>query len=90
MKKLNSLPKSGVDEFLDNKPSKDLEDALAHTEKADLMESNKMPHNSPGKEEASSLPMETVVCHQQHVQGPVAGKERTTARKVFTSLQMVG
>ncbi|KAL5798863.1 hypothetical protein ACOSQ2_003683 [Xanthoceras sorbifolium] len=77
MKKLNPLPKSGVD----SKPSKDLEDALAHTEKADLMESNKMPHNSPRKEEASSLPMETVVCHQQHVQGPVAGKERTTARK---------
>ncbi|KAK2650643.1 hypothetical protein Ddye_018132 [Dipteronia dyeriana] len=81
MKKLNPLPKSGVDELAFDKPSKDLEDALVHTEKADLTVSNKVLDISPGKEKISSLPMETVICHQQHVQGLVAGKGRTTARK---------
>ncbi|KAK4849669.1 hypothetical protein QYF36_027137 [Acer negundo] len=81
MKKLNPLLKSSVDELAFDKPSKDLEDALIHTEKADLTVSNKVLDISPGKEKTSSLPLEAVICHQQHVQGLVAGKVQTTARK---------
>ncbi|XP_044491596.1 uncharacterized protein LOC123215520 isoform X4 [Mangifera indica] len=90
MKRQNSLPKSAVDEQLFDKPSKllhlsqDLEGALADTEKAGSIESNNMPGIPDGKDICrgeSSLATERVISHQEHGQGVITGKGRTTARK---------